>query len=667
KVSQNVPPAEPQWSLQESTAIREQLDELLKKGAICHANPSKRQFISKIFLTLKPDGSYRLILNLKNLNKFISTEHFKLEDEKIVRRLLTPNCYMAAIDFQDAYYLISVRNSDQKVLRFKFQGKLFEFTCLPFGLSTAPYTFTKIMKSVMSALIYLGYTSVIYLDDVSLIQHSETRCQENVLTTVGLFKKLGFLINERKSQKVPSTRCRFLGNIYDSKQMVVELPLRNLPVEKQEKNQIRRFGPSIEIFSDASSSGWGAYCNKHRANGHWNEEEQGQHINYQELIAAWFGLKCFAKERGDCDVLLRIDNTTAIAYIDKKGGVRFPKLAKIAKEIWQWCEDRNLWIFASYIASEDNVEADAESRRLESETEFALAQSAFCQIISKFGNLIPFGRGLPWLQELYQEGTRNKTPVDSADIILAALSDSSLRQYNGGLKKWWKFYTANQSDPFQITVPMGSSLADDSRIKGFFRGVSRLKPPKAKYNCTWDPRILLEYLEKTNSNNNLSLEELSKKLVTLLALVTGHRMQTLALMDIRNIVRNRDGYEIKISENIKTSRPGKVQPNLVIPVFKGNPSVCPAAALTTYLEKTKTLRNNENKLFIGVRKPHKAVGSQTLSRWIKSILGDSGLDTSKFIAYSTRHASTSAAGRSGVNIDLILRTAGRTKKSQTFA
>lgn len=79
-----------------------------------------------------------------------------------------------------------------------------------------------------------------------------------------------------------------------------------------------------------------------------------------------------------CDVLLRIDNTTAIAYINKKGGVRFLKLVKITKKIWQWCEDRDLWIFAKRIASEDNVEADIESRRLEPETEFALTQSAFC-------------------------------------------------------------------------------------------------------------------------------------------------------------------------------------------------------------------------------------------------------------------------------------------------
>lgn len=79
-----------------------------------------------------------------------------------------------------------------------------------------------------------------------------------------------------------------------------------------------------------------------------------------------------------------------------------------------------------------------------------------------------------------------------------------------------------------------------------------------------------------------------------------------------------------------------------------------------YLKRTKTLQNEENKLFVAIKKPLKAVRSQTLSRWIKSVLGSSRLDTSKFSAY-TRHASTSAAERSDVNIDLILKAARWTK------
>lgn len=72
-------------------------------------------------------------------------------------------------------------------------------------------------------------------------------------------------------------------------------------------------------------------------------------------------------------------------------------------------------------------------------------------------------------------------------------------------------------------------------------------------------------------------------------------------------------------------------------------------------------------LFISIKKPHKEVSSQTLSRWIKKTLSDSGIDTTTFDAYSTRHASTSSAKRNGISIDVIKKAAGWTESSKTFA
>ena len=59
---------------------------------------------------------------------------------------------MASIDMEDAYFLIAVADSDKKYLRFYFNKQLYEFNCLPFGLSVAPYTFTKLLKPVVKKL-----------------------------------------------------------------------------------------------------------------------------------------------------------------------------------------------------------------------------------------------------------------------------------------------------------------------------------------------------------------------------------------------------------------------------------------------------------------------------------------------------------------------------------
>lgn len=130
----------------------EPIEILSAKGAIQKCNDCNGQFISSIFLTLKPDGSSRFILILKKLNTFIKTEHFKRENIRTARDLMQQDCYMATMDLQDAYYVIPIAEELRKYLRFRFNNEMFEFICLPFGLSTAPYVFTKIMKPVMTHL-----------------------------------------------------------------------------------------------------------------------------------------------------------------------------------------------------------------------------------------------------------------------------------------------------------------------------------------------------------------------------------------------------------------------------------------------------------------------------------------------------------------------------------
>ena len=157
QVTQILAPREPQWSPLEKSQISKQIGRLLKKGAITKCVPTKGEFISQIFLTPKPDGSNRFILNLKNLNEYIETEHFKLEDLRTARDLLDQGSFMVTLDLKDAYYAVPIAESSKKYLRFLFNGECFEFSCLPFGLNMAPYVFTKIMRPVVAYLREQGY------------------------------------------------------------------------------------------------------------------------------------------------------------------------------------------------------------------------------------------------------------------------------------------------------------------------------------------------------------------------------------------------------------------------------------------------------------------------------------------------------------------------------
>lgn len=104
---------------------------------------------------------------------------------------------------------------------------------------------------------------------------------------------------------------------------------------RQVNNPIKISRFSREIFSDASRSGWGACWENKSSHGHWDVRERERHINYLELLSASSELKCFASDLRNCEILLRIDNTTAIAYVNRMGGIQILSLSKLAKQIWR--------------------------------------------------------------------------------------------------------------------------------------------------------------------------------------------------------------------------------------------------------------------------------------------------------------------------------------------
>lgn len=165
KIVQKSVPPEPHLSTQEFSEFCNAVNLSKASGAIEKCKPVNDQFISSIFLVKKSNGTNRLILNLKNLNRFLSIEHFKMEDRRTAAKLVSPGCFMGKLDLKEAYFLIPVCPTDRKYLRFKFNDILYQFTCLPFGLCSAPYIFTKLLKPLVNFLRLKDHMSVVYLDD----------------------------------------------------------------------------------------------------------------------------------------------------------------------------------------------------------------------------------------------------------------------------------------------------------------------------------------------------------------------------------------------------------------------------------------------------------------------------------------------------------------------
>ena len=220
---QHYEPRPIQFSEHEKGIIDGEIATLLSKGVIVECLESEGQYISNIFIREKKDGSFRMILNLSTLNLSVEYQKFKMETLESIIRLMRKDCFMASLDLKDAYYSVPVADEHQKFLRFRWGGKLFQYTCFPNGLTSAPRKFTKMMKPVLAHLRTLGFINAIYIDDTYLQGDSEFECRENVRVSKSLLTGLGFTINQKKSVEEPSQQLIMLGFILDSVTMSVKL------------------------------------------------------------------------------------------------------------------------------------------------------------------------------------------------------------------------------------------------------------------------------------------------------------------------------------------------------------------------------------------------------------------------------------------------------------
>lgn len=207
----------------EHVIIENEILKLLKKGVIREAPNTTGQILSNIFLRPKKDGTYRLILNLKHFNHSVSHHHFKMDSLHTIMKLMTRNCYMASIDLKDAYYSVPVNVEHRKFLRFCWKKQVYEFTCLPNGLSCAPRIFTKLLKPPLSRLHQQGHISMAYLDDIYLQGQNFQECLVNVVDTIVLLSRLGFVIHPEKSCFIPSRSLTILGFVINSENMTIQL------------------------------------------------------------------------------------------------------------------------------------------------------------------------------------------------------------------------------------------------------------------------------------------------------------------------------------------------------------------------------------------------------------------------------------------------------------
>ena len=333
---------------------------LVAKKAIVSAH-SKKAVISHVFPVPKASGDLRLVIDLKQINECLSVPSFKMTNHRELRQLMPKGAWMVKLDIQDAYLHVPIKKRMQKFLAFKFQEETFFFQSMPFGLAPAPYIFTRLMMFPLKLLRARGVQILAYLDDLVLWARSPELLNIHLADTYTTLTQLGFLINIRKSEFIPSQNSIWLGIQWRPDRGSLQLPttycrkilqavreisyslttsLRTLealqglmafasqvlpqarPHFHKVVNHITTFPrsnrdqlfplpqsffptldwwshwhnlrtkvplvvpePSVRVWTDASSTGFGAHdCRNNSISGLWERHMMDLHINVKELM-----------------------------------------------------------------------------------------------------------------------------------------------------------------------------------------------------------------------------------------------------------------------------------------------------------------------------------------------------------------------------------------------
>ena len=212
----------------------------------------------------------------------------------------------------------------------------------------------------------------------------------------------------------------------------------------------------------------------------------------------------------------------------------------------------------------------------------------------------------------------------------------------------------------------GFPIGQHPLVKRFCTGIFNLRPPRVKYSTTWDVGKVILYLKTLSQVELLSLKTLTLKLAMLIALINATRAQTLQLLTLNDLRQGQDFYVLQLRGCLKQSRPGRPVPYVLLKSYTPDRRLCVVHTLREYIKRTECLRKDRESLFISYLKPHTAVTSSTISRWLKTVMRSSGIDISVFKAHSVRSASTSRAKLNSIPIKDILKVAGWTN-AETFA
>ena len=202
----------------------------------------------------------------------------------------------------------------------------------------------------------------------------------------------------------------------------------------------------------------------------------------------------------------------------------------------------------------------------------------------------------------------------------------------------------------------GQTVGKDYWVCRAVRTAYLRNPPKPRYNKFWDIRLVFALFKRWGPNENLTLEQISKKFVLLFLLVSGQRGQAVGALSLDQLVWSDKGEAVfTLTKLMKTARTGVALMSITLEPYPKDKDLCMVELLKSYSSVTERHRGSSRQLVLSYKAPFHAVGRDTVSRWVVRTLEVAGIDVNKYKSHSTRGAGTSAAVSLGITANVLLK------------
>ncbi|CAH2104341.1 unnamed protein product [Euphydryas editha] len=640
-----------------SPAMTQIVQDLLDQKILQRVTKVTPSFLSKLFLRKKSDGSMRPIFDLRELNKFVKTKHFRLISHSTVPDFLKPGDWMIKLDISQAYFHVPAAKTHRPFLRISYLGLGGREALEKSGLdSQLPEI--DLNSDTRPRIPWHPLANCKEQDDIT--GKEDTHSQSNHSSIINKRPDHASRIAKPTGTVQLRQLCHTPRQVTLSESTNLSSTFQQETTTTEETNPLRGVSRDevvarrhTSLFGNTQKAGYSFPSDGRFGSGlgSWSPQQRGWHSNRKELYAVMAAIRANAAALSKSHVLVQSDNRTLIAYIWKEGGTRSLTLLGLTYKLLTLTDQFKITLSAHYLPGRYNTIADRLSRGKEV-AEWHLLPQATGEVFRKWG---------PPEIDLFASRrsavVRNYVSIDCRDQS-ASYIDAFSRPWQYQLA--WVFpppsllprvltHLNRATGTYLVVAPewpqvfwlqdlKSRALDHPHEIQNLsktmidmttsqpppqhtLKAIGVAKPKLVRPLITWDPRIVLEWLSANSPKETLF--EISRRTATVLLLVSGRRVHDLTLLRISKGNYLDDGQNIylipafgsKTDRHELSKHPDK--------------NICPVSLVRCLIEITKQrrsdLRDLDN-LFITICNKVKSASRTVIGNWVRTVLKDSGID-----------------------------------------